>query len=761
MDQLDFIADAGDSEWVISRLFLQLFSAVSAQSQATSYIANPLTSFVTYCYSWYGLTCMAMAIILNRTLVIASTNNTRIQQMAVNRSRNLGHNDLKTELLKRTSQFLFRMGVVGILCYNMYKILVTLNVTSKLTRSEEDLNWFVRLLNATGWFNYDVETTDKYMKTPKYQVMVGPSASLYWPVFLGFCFLVYVETFLAAIEGNKPYTEAGLTVFEHSLIFQEASSAGRFFLGDSRIVRRPTEELLIICLFLTLNHLNIQIGGLINQNKYRLIPSSIIGLGFLSYFTNILLKGQWYQFPIIVVLLVLPQLFIIGIIGLSIAIFVMAIFATGLNFRDLNYASFFLNNDGPEFQEQIFFRLLDDFYTTLLNLGMLAITLAGKSSYITELSIVTVDDETWIERNIWEKFKQNFEFLKSNKSIKTNRQLIDYIKGSTLKGYGNVITDPSMDLVRAGNSEQDHNLEGLNKTSIIKKRVLYLQVIILNFYQLVKGITWDKLLNRLFKRSVIMEETKYDSKGYEITEQFEKRRSMVPPFLRKFIKQKELHPAGGASKTYRSDSQQKIIELDDFTEEELSTQYVRLLKDNEISEIDNSMDFQGDEEDSEEDIDIDGSDIESVIDSNEFLSPDQFAELVSESNIDILQRHLHTEGILTRAQYNMINNRINEYKDESTKLIEVLLSKRQGHLQKLLNSGKGDFNLNGNDDDDMLDRSLIDCVICQVNTREVITWPCKCFSICESCRLTLASKGIEGCVCCRRPVDGVSRVFIP
>lgn len=743
----EFIPQDSSSDWVLGRLISQLFDAISAQSDALSYGANKFTSFFTYCYSWYGITCMAMAIILNRTLVIASTNNSRLQQMAVNRTRNIHNMGSRTELLKKSSQMLFRLGAIAILLYNMYKVLVTLNVTTSLTRDE--MNWFVKLINRSGLFEYDGEARDKYMATPKPQVMIGPSANMYWPVFLGFCFLAYVETFLAAIDGQKPYTEAGLTIFEHSLIFQEASSTGKFFLGDSLLVRRPTEELLIICLFLTLNHLNIQIGGLVNNNKYRLIPSTIIGLGFLGYFTDIILNKEWYQFPFIIVLLVLPQLFIIGIICLSICIFIMAIFATGLNIQDLNYASFFLNNDGADFQERIFFSLLDDFYTTLLNLGMLAITLAGKSSYITELSIITVDDETWIERSIWQKFKHNFESLTTNGKLTSQDQILNYIKSNSIKGYGNLISDPSMKLVTGDQSNQDNDIHGINKTSIMKKRVLYLQMIIVNFYQLIKGLVLDKFLMR-FRSTSVLDETKYDSKGYEVSEQVERRRNSVPPFLRKFIQPKR------NEESMEPEKSQKIVELDEFTEEEISTKYIQLIRESEFSEIDNSLDFHTDEE-LEEEIDIDESDLESVVEIPEFLSPQQFTELITESNIEILQQHLQTEGILTRGQYQMIHNRINEYKDESTKLIEVLLSKRNGHLQKMFNPAPTKEPTLEMD----LDLTQIDCVICQVNTREIITWPCKCFSICESCRLTLASKGIEGCVCCRRPVDGVSRVFIP
>ena len=81
------------------------------------------------------------------------------------------------------------------------------------------------------------------------------------------------------------------------------------------------------------------------------------------------------------------------------------------------------------------------------------------------------------------------------------------------------------------------------------------------------------------------------------------------------------------------------------------------------------------------------------------------------------------------------------------KLIDILLEKR--------NLGFSPPDLEDNIDTKFL------CVICRTNTREIITWPCKCFAICNSCRLALVAKGFEGCVCCREEVQGVSKVFIP
>ncbi|KAL5636924.1 hypothetical protein ACGC1H_000785 [Rhizoctonia solani] len=56
------------------------------------------------------------------------------------------------------------------------------------------------------------------------------------------------------------------------------------------------------------------------------------------------------------------------------------------------------------------------------------------------------------------------------------------------------------------------------------------------------------------------------------------------------------------------------------------------------------------------------------------------------------------------------------------------------------------------------------CVICTVEPRSVICWPCRCLALCDECRGSLASRmgaGKHQCPCCRRGVEGYSRIFIP
>ncbi|CCD26447.1 putative ubiquitin-protein ligase ASI1 NDAI_0H02730 [Naumovozyma dairenensis CBS 421] len=50
------------------------------------------------------------------------------------------------------------------------------------------------------------------------------------------------------------------------------------------------------------------------------------------------------------------------------------------------------------------------------------------------------------------------------------------------------------------------------------------------------------------------------------------------------------------------------------------------------------------------------------------------------------------------------------------------------------------------------------CVVCKTNERNVILWPCKCFALCEDCRVSLALRGYKKCVCCRTEIRGFSNL---
>lgn len=53
------------------------------------------------------------------------------------------------------------------------------------------------------------------------------------------------------------------------------------------------------------------------------------------------------------------------------------------------------------------------------------------------------------------------------------------------------------------------------------------------------------------------------------------------------------------------------------------------------------------------------------------------------------------------------------------------------------------------------------CVVCQASPRTILVWPCRCLSLCEECRVSLAVNDFGTCVCCRQEVFGFSRLFVP
>lgn len=529
--------------------------------------------------------------------------------------------------------------------------------------------------------------------------------------------------------------------------------------------------------------MNIHIGAIINDNKYRLIPLTVFGMTFLGYFISSFTNGWGFlQFPLILVLTFTPQVLILFIILISLAIFLLAVVVNGFRLRGLNYASLFMRDSRNELDEEdtnlliknLNINLNDDFYTALLNVGILAITLAGRSSYITELSLVNLEDETWVDRSIWERLKWAGHSSRNG----TSRGVVQYLQENQLVGYGNVIAKPTQRLI-SGNYLGDYESSNIGeRTSVLKKRTLYLKDMIVYTWQLLYGLVVDSFIleyiPNLFKKVVLGK--KIEKRPYweeETEDEFEKRKLKTPPFLRKYVTRRV------------SRKKKDLVNIDSFTQDEVSQSYAKiLLSTNDISEVDNSGDYNEvieEETDLEYDSDVDEvvftpgtvtsrnptfAQKQAILPIHELFDGKELHDVLVSSNttyLDILQKHMQygeENGRLTRSKYQSLaflplllfqsTDKFlgrTEEDSETARLLDILISKR---LEKGEQSSR---------DDDSA-RSL-DCVICQTNVREIITWPCKCFAICESCRLSLVSKGIEGCVCCRREVEGVSKIFIP
>ncbi|KAI0585601.1 zf-C3HC4-3 domain-containing protein [Pyrenophora tritici-repentis] len=139
----------------------------------------------------------------------------------------------------------------------------------------------------------------------------------------------------------------------------------------------------------------------------------------------------------------------------------------------------------------------------------------------------------------------------------------------------------------------------------------------------------------------------------------------------------------------------------------------------------------------------------------------------------LLSRHLQSSKIMTRSQYREALEReeakiltTSRYKvggsddmspEEEEQLLEdIILNRRSATAPQGANTaGSWDTGAEGMGSDGP------QCVVCQMSPRTVLVWPCGCLSLCDDCRVGLASKNYTACVCCRTNVAAYSRLYVP
>ncbi|CAG8954780.1 hypothetical protein HYFRA_00004705 [Hymenoscyphus fraxineus] len=164
------------------------------------------------------------------------------------------------------------------------------------------------------------------------------------------------------------------------------------------------------------------------------------------------------------------------------------------------------------------------------------------------------------------------------------------------------------------------------------------------------------------------------------------------------------------------------------------------------------------------------------------LNPTDLAQLLNPQNPEqraeatALAAHLSSPNIVTRSRFKTIIQR------ERARVLMTTLH-RPAHLSHALGT-----KLTPAEEEQLLEHIIItarstsrlgdranswargasgmgesgpQCVVCQTNPRSVIVWPCRCLSLCDDCRVTLAMNNFDKCVCCRRDVASFSRIFVP
>lgn len=139
----------------------------------------------------------------------------------------------------------------------------------------------------------------------------------------------------------------------------------------------------------------------------------------------------------------------------------------------------------------------------------------------------------------------------------------------------------------------------------------------------------------------------------------------------------------------------------------------------------------------------------------------------------LLARHLESSNVLTRSQYRKMREReeakilstsrynmsgtVRMSPEEEEQLLEDMILSRRTAVPPTGQSTAGSWDSGA---EGMGDQGP-QCVVCQLSPRTVLVWPCGCLSLCDECRVGLASKNYTACVCCRTKVVSYSKLYVP
>jgi hypothetical protein len=113
--------------------------------------------------------------------------------------------------------------------------------------------------------------------------------------------------------------------------------------------------------------------------------------------------------------------------------------------------------------------------------------------------------------------------------------------------------------------------------------------------------------------------------------------------------------------------------------------------------------------------------------------------------------------ILTTSRYRMPASAAMSEEEEEQFLEDLILNRRSATASAASTSTAGNWDTGA----EGMGSEGPQCVVCQVSPRTVLVWPCGCLSLCDECRVGLASKNYTACVCCRTKVGAYSRLYVP
>jgi hypothetical protein len=404
------------------------------------------SGFFSYMTSRWSLACFSVALILNRVTIYASTR------------RHLSLSWRKRFFLRLLPIVLFTGQVLSLFrairCQTSpdYSAIRYGRPGKRFSFDYAGDGGFLYSLSSTvlGW-----ETDRQSCSAAGLERLPGAtdiprgSFALLWPVFMCLCLSHFVETLSCALQGRTVVTEAGMSIFEHSLAFAEAetmisqsiglglfglskasfakedlplttesTSSSLHLLTRSQVLERMnvTPELLLIVLISCFNSLASNILDVFGkQSRYRLVNTTIWGLCFMGAMVWGFLDSSSLgsetgvlKFPTVCIVGFVPHLLILVGIVVCLCIYGLAVLITAFalppdlpqptSWRE-RFSLAHGNMQGAHQIRNVRLNMHEDFYTTLLRIGYAALTAASEAVFLNEGRSVVARRRTWLEED--------------------------------------------------------------------------------------------------------------------------------------------------------------------------------------------------------------------------------------------------------------------------------------------------------------------------------------------------------------------------
>ncbi|CCE64115.1 hypothetical protein TPHA_0G02770 [Tetrapisispora phaffii CBS 4417] len=662
-----------------------------------------------YFFSSYAILCFVTAILLNRLIQMSSLTNSTILNNANNANNRVG----QWRKLPLWSTFLMHLSAlipsVFIILQGLVEVdIIPINDSSYMEKIGLE-PFLVRLFSLFSWSH---------------------------------C----IETFITITSNSKPMEESDYTIFELSIQFYIMSRHYSHFSNLTPINDNTfsTESILRLhtisdCLMAMVGRIIIHVVEMFNIKHYRLLASTVVNVIFLTYLFCSMMTGDIIYFPLTTYFRHFPKIFSILIVAISVLCYLLSCLVR----KD------FFGNSSRDTKELQYYSFMNNWWSHLHCTGEQEFSVV-----INKFALLLCKDVDSINFGIQKEFPSlnvpsriHHSFIISgyNNKLQKIASLNQVVSGSRNNNISNASIDEGFNTLD-NYGKPDHK-------SSIKEKFSVIVALFPGFISLIWHFT------KIFKHTHI-EVIEHDPRpGKKLNFHDYVTNKNYASFL------SAIRPSDTKTSDLNREFQdeENIGDVLLLPSEDLSEDYIPAAGANEDEESDVDYSSSDDYYMGYEGLQEHDSDNLETIDELEDYTDDADKSSVKDELVEII---LSKEPINTKEgkswmlsmwnlfQYQMrVNKRLTRSEYSKLNPENVL---QDINFKNSLDSRKSSITPNTNENDN--DSIEVLCVVCKTNDRNIVVWPCRCFALCEDCRISLGLRGFNTCICCRSEVHGYSKL---